>query len=100
MADIDICELLWDDANEVHIWERHQLSRDLVEEACYGDPQNIKVRDTRRGRLLINAPLQDKRILTVILAPFSEGKYYPVSAYVASKKDHREYHEWKVEKEL
>lgn len=100
MADIDIRELLWDDINEAHIWERHQLSKDLIEEACYGDPQYIKVRDTYHNRLFVVAPLQNKRLLTIILAPHSEGRYYPVSAYIASKKERREYREWKAGKEL
>jgi hypothetical protein len=31
MTDIDIRKLLWDNVNEAHIWERHQLTKDLVE---------------------------------------------------------------------
>ncbi len=34
MADIDIGELVWDSINEAHIRERHQLTRELVEDAC------------------------------------------------------------------
>lgn len=100
MADIDIRELLWNDVNEAHIWERHQLTRELVEEACYGDPQDIKVRDTYHNRLLVLAPLQNKKLLAIVLAPFSKGKYYPVSARMASKKERSEYQEWKAGKDL
>jgi uncharacterized DUF497 family protein len=98
MADIDIRELLWDGINQAHIWKHHQISRELVEEACYGDPQNIKVRATYHNRLLVIAPLQNKKLLTIILSPLAGGRYYPISAHIASIKERRAYREWKVEK--
>jgi uncharacterized DUF497 family protein len=100
MENISIRELLWNDMNETHIWERHQLTREIVEEACYGDPRYIKVRDTYHKRLLVLAPLQNKRLLTVILAPLPDDVYYPVSVRIASKKERSEYREWKAEKDL
>jgi uncharacterized DUF497 family protein len=100
MADIDIRELVWDSINEAHIWERHQLTRELVEDACYGDPQYIKAVDTYNNRYLVIAPLPNKRILAVVLAPIGEDKYYPVSARIASKKERSAYQEWKARKEL
>lgn len=100
MTDIDIHKLLWDNVNKAHIWERHQLTKDLVEEACYGDPQYIKAAETYNNRYLVIAPLQDNRLLAIVLAPQGEGKHYPVSARIASKKERREYHQWKAEKEL
>src|SRR2546430_9872997 len=99
MADIDIRELLWDTVNESYIWERHQLTKDLVEEACYGDSQYIKVVSTYNNRYLVIAPLQNKRLLAIVLAPQSGGRHYPVSARIASKKERREYREWKAERE-
>lgn len=100
MADIDICELVWDHVNEAHIWERHQLTRELVEDACYGDPQYIKAVETYNNRYLVITPLPNKRLLAVVLAPLGEGKYYPVSARIASKKERSVYQEWKARKEL
>lgn len=100
MADIDIHELLWESINESHIWERHQLTKDLVEEACYSIPQYIKVVSIYSNRYIVIAPLQNKKLLAIVLAPQGEGKHYPISARVASKKERREYRKWKAERKL
>jgi uncharacterized DUF497 family protein len=100
MTDIDIHELVWDSINEAHIWEHHHLTRELVEDACYGDPQYIKVMETYNNRYLVIAPLPNKRLLAIVLAPVGEGKHYPVSARIASKKERHMYQEWKARKEL
>jgi hypothetical protein len=34
MKDLRILGLVWDSFNEVHIWERHQLTRAEVEEVA------------------------------------------------------------------
>ena len=39
MKDLRILGLVWDSFNEVHIWERHQLTRVEVEEVAYGRPK-------------------------------------------------------------
>ena len=41
MNEIRILELVWDDFNEAHTWERHQLTRTQVESICYGDAEQI-----------------------------------------------------------
>lgn len=89
MREIEIVELLWDAFNEEHIWERHQLTKEQVVEACYGDPQQIHVEDTYNNRYLITAPLQNRKLLALVLSPLGEGRYYPVSARIASKKERR-----------
>ena len=100
MADIDIRELVWDSINKAHIWERHQLTRELVEDACYGDPEYIRALETNNNRYLVIAPLPNKRLFAVVLAPIGEGKHYPVSACIASKKERSAYQEWKARKKL
>ena len=46
MKDLSILGLVWDSFNEVHIWERHQLTRAEVEEVAYGRPENLYARQT------------------------------------------------------
>jgi|GEM_PF-4937740 len=33
---LDIQDLVWDEVNEAHIWNKHQISKAEVEEVCYG----------------------------------------------------------------
>jgi uncharacterized DUF497 family protein len=96
MKDLRILGLVWDSFNEVHIWERHQLTRAEVEEVAYGRPENLYARQTYGGRFLVIGPKADRRLLVLILAPKGSGNYYPVSARPAVRKERREYREWKA----
>jgi uncharacterized DUF497 family protein len=96
MSDINILELIWNSFNEAHIWERHQLTRAEVEEVAYGLPENLYVRRTYGSRFLVIGPKADRRLMVLILAPKGEGKFYPVSARPADKKERLEYREWKA----
>ena len=96
MKDISILELVWDTFNEAHIWERHQLTRAEVEEVAYGAPENLYARQTYGGRFLVIGPKADRRLIVLILAPKGSGKFYPVSARPADRKERREYREWKA----
>jgi uncharacterized DUF497 family protein len=96
MKEICIVVLIWDDFNEAHIWERHQLTRARVEEVCYGDARNIQIDITYGGRLLIVGPGKDNKLYAIVLGPEGENTYYPVSARRASKKERRAYDEWKA----
>jgi uncharacterized DUF497 family protein len=100
MNEISILELVWDSVNEIHIWERHQISRAEVEEVAYGPAENLKVRHTYGGRFFVTGPKADRRLLVIILAPKGPGRYYPVSCRPADKKERREYREWKAGKQL
>lgn len=100
MAEIDIQELIWNSINEPHIWDRHQLTRAEVEEVAYGPAEHLKVRRTYEGRYFVTGPKADQRLLVLILASKGAGKYYPVSARPADKKERREYQEWKASKHL
>lgn len=93
MTEIDIQELVWNSENEPHIWHRHQFTRAEVEEVAYGPAENLKVQRTYGGRYFVTGPKADQRLLVLILAPKGAGKYYPVSARPADKKERREYRE-------
>lgn len=95
MSEIRILELIWDRFNEAPIWERHQLTRADVEEVAYGSPELLKVQQTYGERFLVIGPKADKRLLVLILAPKGIGKFYPVTARPADKKERLEYRQWK-----
>jgi len=67
-----------------------------VEEVAYGKPHLLKAEESYAGRLLVTGPKADGTLLVLILAPKGPGKFYPVTAYPADKKDRREYEEWKA----
>ncbi len=95
MSEIRILELIWDSFNEAHIWERHQLTRAEVEEVAYGSPELLKVQQTYGERFFVTGPKSDKQLLVLILAPKGVGKFYPVSARPAGKKERLAYRKWK-----
>lgn len=95
MNEIRILELIWDSFNEAHIWERHQLTRADVEEVAYSSAELLKAQQTYGGRFFVTGPKADKRLLVLILAPKGAGKFYPVSARPADKKERLEYRQWK-----
>jgi uncharacterized DUF497 family protein len=96
MQDISILGLVWDTFNEAHIWERHQLTRAEVEEVAYGPPENLYACQTYGKRFLVIGPKANRQLMVLILAPKGSGKFYPVSARLADKKERREYREWKA----
>ncbi len=96
MKDISILGLVWDTFNEAYIWERHQLIRAEVEEVAYGPSENLYARQTYGGRFLVIGPKIDRQLIVLILAPKGSGKFYPVSARPADKKERRAYREWKA----
>src|SRR5579885_3798150 len=99
MEDISILGLVWDSFNEAHIWERHQLTRADVEEVAYGLPENLYACQTYGSRLLVIGPGANGRLMVLILAPKGAGRFYPVSARPADKRERREYREWKASKQ-
>ncbi|MFI5272548.1 MAG: hypothetical protein ACHQ4H_05880 [Ktedonobacterales bacterium] len=99
MTDLDIHQLVWDDWNRGHIWDRHQLTPEVVEEVCYGDAEKLYAEQTYGGRYLLVGPRRGGKLFAVVLAPKGAGQYYPVSARRASQKERRAYRAWKAEKE-
>lgn len=98
MADIDIQRLEWDDWNRRHIWDRHQLLPDDVEEVCYGDPANLYVQASYGGRYAVVGPQRGGKLFAVIFAPKGPSTFNPVSARRASTKERRLYRDWKAGK--
>lgn len=79
--------LVWDEWNVEHI-ARHKVNPSEVEKAI--KDKERKVLQTYQGRLLILGRVE-RRLLTVILAPEDEGKYYVVTARDMSKKERKFY---------
>jgi uncharacterized DUF497 family protein len=96
---IEVRELVWDKQNVSHIWERHQLTPEQVEEACHANPEHILVEQTYGSRLRIIAPRLNGKLLVVILAPQGEGSYYVVTAKPPKRQELRRYTEWKAGKQ-
>jgi len=79
--------------------ERHGITPEQVEEACYGDSTLIKVEETYKNRLLLLAPRDNGRLLAVVLVPEGEGVYYPVPARPTNRQERRRYASWRAERE-
>lgn len=87
MTRITVKELVWDEKNLEHIKE-HKVSKNEVEEA----KEIIYHRRTYAGRYL-GTGRSGSRLITLILRRRGVGKYYPVTARDASKKERRKVYE-------
>ena len=97
MKEVVIQEIRWDEWNKAHIWERHQLTPEQVEEVCYGSPEHILVEETHSKRLRIIGPKNDGKLLVVILAEEASHTFYVVTAKPPKRQELRRYHTWKGE---
>lgn len=88
-----IRKLIWDGWNVDHI-ARHKVIPEEVENVCHCNPL---VQAGKKGRKLIIGPTRENRIITIILEHEGYGKYYPVTARDASRKERKLY---KKEKEV
>jgi uncharacterized protein len=91
MVVITMEQLIWDEWNIEHI-ARHELTPDEVEAVCAGD---AFVSETYSGRLRLIEPTYEGNMVTVIIAPKSTEKFYPVTARPASRKERVLYKQWK-----
>lgn len=82
--------LVWDEWNLTHIWERHGLRPETVEDVCYGDHIELV---GYKGRIVVIGPARGGRIFTAVLGPVpgQPGTYYTFSARPASRKERRYY---------
>jgi uncharacterized DUF497 family protein len=86
-----IKKLHWTDWNIAHI-DRHEVSRDEVEEVCERDALVVQ---SYKGRIAVIGETRFGRVLTIILEQEeSEGMYFPVTARAASRKERCKYHDW------
>lgn len=99
MRDVDIQGIRWDAWNIAHIWERHQLRPEQVEEVCYGRREDILVEETHSSRLRIIGPKHDGKLLVIILAQEGPDTYYVVTAKPPKRQELRRYYDWKGEAE-
>jgi hypothetical protein len=81
---ITVRKLIWDTWNIQHI-ARHKITPDEVETVCHNQP--IILRGQQKSRLVIIGSTDEALIITVILESNGKGKYYPITAYPASKQD-------------
>jgi uncharacterized DUF497 family protein len=82
---VRIKQLVWDDWNVEHI-RKHRVNINEVEEVCKAVKKTLK---TYRERLIVLGKTTQGRLLTVVLAPESKGRYYVVSARDMSRKERR-----------
>jgi hypothetical protein len=88
---IVIRRLIWDDWNISHI-ARHQVTPAEVEAACHS---NFVILRGKKGRLVLIGSSR-RRLLAIVLDPEpTQGVYYPVTAYTASRKLRRIYEQIK-----
>jgi hypothetical protein len=82
--------LVWDEWNLAHIWERHSIRPQAVEDVCFGDPVALR---SYKARVVLIGPERSGRILTVVVGPVpgEPGVYYPFSARPASRNERRLY---------
>src|SRR5262245_22664896 len=73
---------IWDDFNVSHLG-RHDVTLEEVQQVCRCDPLAQEIFD-RRVRLI--GPTKGGRLLTVILAPWGNGAYYPITAHPANRR--------------
>ena len=99
MSELIVKRIRWDEFNIAHIAERHEITPEQVEEACYGDNTLIKVEETYKNRLLLLAPRDNGRLLAVVLVSEGEGVYYPVTARPTKRQERRRYASWRAERE-
>ena len=71
-------ELLWDDETIEHIWERHRLSIEEVDEAFH-DPEAL-IHGGRGGRQLIYGQTGGGRYLVIVVEFESRRKAWLVTA--------------------
>lgn len=86
-----IRKLRWDEWNAIHI-ARHNVTPEEVEDICHNDPL---VQVGKKGRKLVIGLTKEDRIITIVLDSEGPGKYYPVTARDASRKERKLYNQEK-----
>ena len=90
---MQITELLWDEGTVEHIWSKHKVDPQEVEEACFSEiPPSIEV---GRGGVPIYYVLGktfNERYLFVVVKYLYRGKAKPITARDMNQKERKRYH--------
>lgn len=86
---INISKFIWNKWNKEHI-KTHKVSVGEIEEIRLS---RFKTKETYEGRLMLFGQSKSKRLLTVVLVPKDNGKFYVVTARDMSKKEQKFYQE-------
>ena len=91
MIKIDLEQLIWDNWNINHI-KKHKVKPEEVEQVI---ESKTKTLESYQKRLLVLGQTNKKRLLTLVLEPIENKKYYLVTARDMSRKERRYYNEQK-----
>jgi uncharacterized DUF497 family protein len=83
-----IREVIVSPRQEEHIWSRHQVVPEEVEEVCFGAPLVLRGRD--RG-YAVYGRTEAGRYLAVFLYPRGQGRYSLATAREMTEPDRRRY---------
>ena len=84
---VEVSQVAWDEWNDAHVG-RHGVTRDEVEDVCYGDHV---ARDARSGPQMLIGVAKSGRLISIVLAMRAPGIYYVVTARPASVFERRIY---------
>lgn len=86
-AYIEVAQIVWDEINKEHIWSKHRLSQDAVEQAIRSKT-SIAIK-LANGRILLIGMTEKGKLISVIISPKDVARtiWYPVTARVASRKE-------------
>lgn len=89
--EIEIFEIVWDEINVKHIWDKQKIKQEEVEQAIFNEDRIAT--KLPNGRVLLIGFGINNRLIIVILSPKDtyQRMWYPITARVASKKDRRFY---------
>lgn len=84
---MEVDQLVWDQANSEHIWLKHKVSQDEVEQVVYDKEHKAVL--LKNGRVLLLGASKEGRLISIVLSPKNIKKtiWYPVTARSPSKKE-------------
>jgi uncharacterized DUF497 family protein len=85
---VRISELVVSDETETHIWVKHLVTLDEVEEACAADPLVLRGRD---GSYAVYGRTDAGRYLMIVLYPRERGAYALATARDMEDRERRRY---------
>mgnify|MGYP001596884255 CR=1 FL=1 len=88
VMNIEVAQVVWDDINKEHIWSKHKLSQDEVEQAVWN--KSRLATQLANGRILLLGITEKRKLISVIISPKDIARtiWYPVTARRASRKEH------------